>query len=86
LLGKQGIMSVMIEGGATLASAALRAGVVDRFICFLAPKLIGGDGLPMIASLGVRDPAEALSAGRVRITRVGEDLMIQAVLRTGDGG
>jgi diaminohydroxyphosphoribosylaminopyrimidine deaminase / 5-amino-6-(5-phosphoribosylamino)uracil reductase len=86
LLGKQGIMSVMIEGGARLAAAALREGVVDRLVCFFAPKLLGGDGLPMLAGLGVRDPAEALPLKRLRVTRVSEDLMVQAVLRTDDHG
>jgi len=84
LLGKRGIMSVMIEGGATLAAAALRARVVDRLVCFLAPRLIGGDGMPMIASLGVRDLAKAPPANRIRIARLGEDIMIDAVLRAGD--
>jgi diaminohydroxyphosphoribosylaminopyrimidine deaminase / 5-amino-6-(5-phosphoribosylamino)uracil reductase len=84
LLGKQGIMSVMIEGGATLAAAALREGVVDRLVCFLAPKLIGGDGLPMIAGLDVREPVGALPLKGLALTRVREDLMIRAALRTDD--
>ncbi len=81
LLGKQGIMSVMIEGGASLASAALREEVVDQVICFLAPKFMGGDGVPMIAPLGVENPSHALKLGRLRIGHIGEDLLIRAALR-----
>ena len=65
---------MLLEGGAGLAAAALRARVVDRVFFFLAPKLIGGDGVPMIGPLGVRTPMRAPSlrivaclAGRRRI-------------------
>lgn len=78
-LGGRGIMSVLLEGGATLAAGAIEAGIVDKLILFCAPVLVGGADAPgVLAGAGV----EAIGqAGRVRITevrRVGEDVMIEA--------
>lgn len=86
LLGKEGIMSVMIEGGATLAAAALREGVVDRLICFFAPKIIGGDGLPMIGALGIRKLTGALQVSDMTLSRVGKDWMIRATVKAKENG
>ncbi len=47
--GQRGLCSVLVEGGATLAAAALAAGGVDRLLAFYAPTLIGADGRPMLA-------------------------------------
>ena len=54
MLADQGITRVLVEGGATLATAFLREGLVDRLYQFEAPLLIGADGLPAIHSLAVR--------------------------------
>jgi diaminohydroxyphosphoribosylaminopyrimidine deaminase/5-amino-6-(5-phosphoribosylamino)uracil reductase len=75
-LGKRNIMSVLIEGGATVATAALAAGVVDRMLVFLAPKLIGGDGRPMLETLGVRRVRDALAVGPLRVRRFARDVLI----------
>ncbi len=82
LLGKRGITSVMIEGGATLAASALRERVVDRLLCFVAPKLIGADGQAMIGSLGVRRIGEALDVHDLRVSRVGCDILLHAAIRS----
>lgn len=83
-LGRMGISSVLIEGGATLAAAALRERVVDRMHLFLAPRLIGGDGRAMIDALGILDPAEALSLTDVGVSRVGTDVLFRASLGAAD--
>lgn len=80
-LGRRGITSVMIEGGATLAAAAVREGVVDRLLCFFAPTLLGGDGYPMIGPLGVCRLTQAAALRDLRIARVGADVLVQASLR-----
>ena len=79
-LGERGIASVLVEGGATLAAAALREGVVDRLLCFCAPMFIGGDGTAMLGSLGVRTIAAAIKVGPLRVRRVGSDVLLQADL------
>ena len=82
-LGARGVTSVLIEGGATLAAAALRERVVDRLLCFVSPTLIGGDGLAMVGSLGVRGLAQAIRLPGVRVGRLGEDIVIHADLASG---
>lgn len=79
-LGRRGVMSVLIEGGANLAAAALRERVVDRFQCFFAPLLIGADGRPMVGPLGVLDPSRALSVRNLRVSRLGDDFLMGATL------
>ena len=78
VLGRRGMSSVLIEGGATLAAAALHARVVDRLLCFYAPKLIGGDGRPMLGSLGVRRLPSAIPLRDATVQRVGEDILLSA--------
>ena len=56
VLGSRGIAHIMLEGGATLIGAALRARIVDRAMLFYAPKILGGsDALGMANGRG---PAE----------------------------
>jgi diaminohydroxyphosphoribosylaminopyrimidine deaminase/5-amino-6-(5-phosphoribosylamino)uracil reductase len=57
-LAARGLTRVLVEGGSKLAAALLRARMVDRLVWFQAPLLIGGDGLPAIADLGLEALAE----------------------------
>ncbi|MCX8071855.1 MAG: bifunctional diaminohydroxyphosphoribosylaminopyrimidine deaminase/5-amino-6-(5-phosphoribosylamino)uracil reductase RibD [Candidatus Binatia bacterium] len=75
-LGRRELLAVLVEGGPHVAAQALRARGVDRFLLFLAPKLIGGDGRPVIESLGVRDIAEALSLPPLRVRRFAGDWLV----------
>ena len=75
-LGRRGLMSVLVEGGAAVAGSVLRAKLVDRMVLFCAPKLIGGDGWPMIDALGVSTMASVVALDEMRVHRVGADLMI----------
>lgn len=79
-LGRRGVTSVLIEGGATLAAAALREKVVDRLVLFLAPIMIGGDGVPAVAALGTRSVARAIHLRNLRLDREGDDVVIEASL------
>ncbi len=76
-LAATGIKSVMIEGGGVVAAHALRSGLVDRLALFLAPKLVGGDGLPMVAALHLRRMAQAISLLDTKLERLGPDLLIE---------
>jgi diaminohydroxyphosphoribosylaminopyrimidine deaminase/5-amino-6-(5-phosphoribosylamino)uracil reductase len=75
-LGKQGVTSVLVEGGATVAAAAIRAKVVDRLLVFYAPTLIGGDGRPMLGPLGVRRLRQAPRLGPLRVRRLAADVLL----------
>lgn len=77
-LGRRGIMSVLVEGGADVAAAVLKAGVADCLHLFYAPKIIGGDGRPMLGPLGVRRLRHALRVDAVQLRRIGPDLLVVA--------
>jgi diaminohydroxyphosphoribosylaminopyrimidine deaminase/5-amino-6-(5-phosphoribosylamino)uracil reductase len=53
-LGEAGLTRLLVEGGAQLAAAMLRADLVDELAWFHAPSVIGGDGLPAAAAFGVQ--------------------------------
>ena len=73
----EGIKHVLVEGGPTLASRFVQMDLVDEFVVYLAPKLIGGEKLA-IGSLDVPsiDQAKVLNYQEVR--KLGEDVLIVA--------
>lgn len=54
-----GIRSILIEGGASLATAFLKAGLVDKYIAITAPVLLG-TGINAVGQLGIRRLSEAI--------------------------
>ncbi|MGH6973284.1 MAG: bifunctional diaminohydroxyphosphoribosylaminopyrimidine deaminase/5-amino-6-(5-phosphoribosylamino)uracil reductase RibD [Stellaceae bacterium] len=74
-LAKHGMTRVLVEGGARLAAALVRGGLVDRIAWFHAPSLIGGDGRPALDALGVAAPGEAPRFVRVGIETIGDDML-----------
>jgi len=77
-LGRSGITSVMIEGGAITASRAISEAVVDKVFCFYAPKLIGGEGKAMIGDLGVTRMSHCPHLRSTDIERLGDDVLVTA--------
>ncbi len=73
----RGIRSVFVEGGPTLASAFAKADLVDEYLIYLAPSLIGGDRLAL-GDLGVGTIAEARKLRIDSVKSLGEDLLIVA--------
>ena len=72
-LGGEGVQSLLLEGGPTLAGAFLEAGLVDKIMLFVAPVLAGGDGphaLPRLASM--------LDLSHLSARLVGEDVLLEA--------
>lgn len=68
-LGSEGVLQVMVEGGATVAAAFHRERLVDRYVLYLAPALMGGDdGTPVFRGPGAADLAE-LWRGRIMSIR-----------------
>ena len=77
-LGRRGVLQVLVEGGATVAGSFHRAGLVDRYVLYLAPALFGGDDArPMLAGPGAPAMA-ALWRGRIiSVDRLGDDLRVE---------
>ncbi len=76
-LGEQGICSALVEGGPTIAASLVGSNLVDRFVLYLAPKLIGGDA-PGLLNDGVKTLTDAWELEIENIRTVGEDLRIDA--------
>jgi diaminohydroxyphosphoribosylaminopyrimidine deaminase/5-amino-6-(5-phosphoribosylamino)uracil reductase len=80
LLAARGVHSVLVEGGAAIAGAFVKAGLVDRVALFVAPKLLGGG--VSVAAGGDRPIARALRLGPISASGIGVDLLLSAdVLR-----
>jgi diaminohydroxyphosphoribosylaminopyrimidine deaminase/5-amino-6-(5-phosphoribosylamino)uracil reductase len=75
LLGERGVTRLLVEGGGRLAAALLRAGLIDRLVWMGAPVLIGGDGIPAIATLGLDGLADAPRFEHVATEAVGGDVV-----------
>ncbi|MBF0785178.1 bifunctional diaminohydroxyphosphoribosylaminopyrimidine deaminase/5-amino-6-(5-phosphoribosylamino)uracil reductase RibD [Muribacter muris] len=76
-IGQLGIDSVLLEGGSQLNFSALRAGVVNRVHCYLAPKLIGGmQAKTPIGGEGIASLAAAVKLGSPQISLHGEDILL----------
>jgi len=73
----RGIRRVYVEGGPTLASSFIAAGLVDEYLIYLAPKLIGGPNLA-VGDLGVSSIGEARELQITSIEQLGDDIMIVA--------
>lgn len=76
-LGKRGIMSLMIEGGSSLAASAIKQGIVDKLAVFVAPKILGKQGLPMIGNLGIKSLKNAVHLNRFECKKIGKDILLQ---------
>jgi diaminohydroxyphosphoribosylaminopyrimidine deaminase / 5-amino-6-(5-phosphoribosylamino)uracil reductase len=71
-LGSEGVQSLLLEGGATLAGAFFRADLVDKVLLFVAPKL-SGEGPGLAAAL-----LEPVTLTSLSARRVGEDVLLTA--------
>jgi diaminohydroxyphosphoribosylaminopyrimidine deaminase / 5-amino-6-(5-phosphoribosylamino)uracil reductase len=71
------IRRVFVEGGPTLASAFAAAGLVDEFLVYLAPALIGGDKLA-ITDIGVGTISEAKRLRITSVEQLGGDILVVA--------
>ena len=76
-LRQLGAHRVFVEGGPTIASAFLRAGLVDEVLVYLAPTLLGGDRLA-VGDLGIPTISAQRRLDVRAIERLGDDLLVVA--------
>lgn len=69
------VKTVMVETGPTLATAFVRAGLVDQIAWFRAPILLGGDGRPVFESLEVEALSQALELHPKEPQKFGRDVL-----------
>lgn len=76
-LGEMEVTSLLVEGGATVAGSMIRERLIDKFMIFQAPKLLGGDdGVPMAAGTGARKMDECLLLKDMQVRRFGQDILL----------
>ena len=76
-----GIDSILLEGGGSLNYAALKAGLVDKVMLFVAPLIIGGEGAKTcVEGQGFKYLTEAIRLKGLISRPVGEDLLLEAYL------
>jgi len=77
LLGQRDITSMLVEGGATVLGAFVEAGLVDKYLVFVAPVVIGGAAAPgPVGGTGVAVLAQALRLHLDRIEHIGQDVLL----------
>jgi 5-amino-6-(5-phosphoribosylamino)uracil reductase/diaminohydroxyphosphoribosylaminopyrimidine deaminase/5-amino-6-(5-phosphoribosylamino)uracil reductase len=74
-LDDRGVGSVLVEGGAGLITALLRARLVDRLVVCVAPKILGA-GIEAVGDLGIRELARTLIMADTSVTSCGGDLIL----------
>ncbi len=76
-LGKRQITSILVEGGSILLGHLFDQGLVDKVVTFISPLVIGGEkAKTAVAGKGVGNVLEALAVKRVRVDKIGDNLMV----------
>lgn len=77
-LGRRGVLQLLVEGGASVAHAFHAAGLVDRYVLYLAPAFFGGDdGRPLFAGRGAGTIGDVWRGKLVSVRQLGEDLRVE---------
>ncbi len=85
-LGEREITSVLVEGGGILLGSLFDRGLVDKVIAFIAPIILGGaEAKTAVAGRGVDKVAESFRLERVRVEKLGDDLMVSGYVAVKGG-
>lgn len=71
----EGLERIFLEGGGILAASFIKSGLVDTIQWFRAPIMIGGDGLPAVAALGLSEMQDAPRWRTAATERIGDDTL-----------
>ena len=78
-LAKRGIINILVEGGGELIAGLVKENLVDRFLVFIAPKIIGGrDAKTAVEGSGIEKIKDALGLKNMSVKRFKEDILIEA--------
>jgi len=77
-LGGRGVVDLLVEGGATVAAAFHEQGLVNEYVFYLAPALMGGeDGHPVFVGPGSATMADLWRGGLRDVRKIGSDLRVE---------
>lgn len=77
-LGGMGIQSILLEGGSRLAGDMLKQSLIDEYVVFIAPKILGSDGFAPFALLGITSMDNSFKLKFGQIAHIGQDVVIHA--------
>jgi diaminohydroxyphosphoribosylaminopyrimidine deaminase/5-amino-6-(5-phosphoribosylamino)uracil reductase len=81
-LARREITSVLIEGGGATHASAFEAGVVDKVLFFIAPKIIGGrEAVPAVGGEGVARMEDAIMLEKMTVRPVDPDILVEAYVK-----
>ena len=76
-LGSRDVVQLLVEGGANTAAQFHKAGLVDRYVMYLAPMFMGGgDGSPIFSGLGATTLSEAFRGTLDNVHQLGDDVRL----------
>ncbi len=79
-LGDTGVLQLLVEGGASVVRSFHDAGLVDRYVVYLAPALFGGtDAVPLLAGPTAPTIAELWRGRFVEVALIGDDLRVEII-------
>jgi diaminohydroxyphosphoribosylaminopyrimidine deaminase/5-amino-6-(5-phosphoribosylamino)uracil reductase len=76
-LVREGLLHVLVEGGAEVHGQFLKEGLFDEVLVFMAPKLAGAEGLTWSGALGIKTMAQSLPLQLRNVWRVGDDVLFE---------
>ncbi|MEW6685978.1 MAG: bifunctional diaminohydroxyphosphoribosylaminopyrimidine deaminase/5-amino-6-(5-phosphoribosylamino)uracil reductase RibD [Candidatus Edwardsbacteria bacterium] len=79
-MGKENFTSLLIEGGAEVNAAALKARLVDKIYLFIAPKILGGEHLSVVGDLGIKSLRTCIKLSNLKVKKLGEDFFLTGYL------
>jgi len=80
-LGRLEITSMLIEGGGQVNASALKAGIVDKVVCFYGPKIFGGnDGVPVCMGKGPDLMKDSIQVKNIQAQLIDNDIMVEGYL------
>ena len=74
ILADNGVSTLLVEGGGTLAASFIKLGAIDYIEWFRAPIILGGDGRSAIGDLSLERLNAVSRFNRVELTALGDDL------------
>ena len=72
------VQSFLLECGPDLAFNAVTGGIIDKIVVFVAPKLLGGAGIPALGGKGFERLADAIPLKNWTVSSAGPDITITA--------
>jgi diaminohydroxyphosphoribosylaminopyrimidine deaminase/5-amino-6-(5-phosphoribosylamino)uracil reductase len=81
-LARMEITSILVEGGGTLIGSLFDDNLVDKILCFISPKIIGGkDAISSVVGRGISRMDQAIRLKNVKFKRFGEDILVEGYVK-----